>query len=219
MPSLLANMRSGNVATLPGGLAIALVSAFVLSLMRAAFGPPAFKQNSPIAIFSSPLVSPAPAPAFDTASLISNFSDARGSYVRASFQKTEISGPLYQNLIYTRQGFYRSGDLHMCTQVNTMVTGRAELITIDSGGLEKRQAVLAGETVTTQPGIPHLFHFLAENSIMSEHWIHASNGSLCEYQAWFYKPFRDIITKQMAGVRAEFGITTSQANITGSEKD
>jgi hypothetical protein len=198
MPSILSGVRNGTVPPLPFWLAISLVAAFLLSLMRAATRPPSAGTFSQTAIFSSPLVSPAPAPIFDKDALVSNMSDVRGTYVRITFASAASSSLLYSNLIYTRKGFYRSGDLHVCNQVNSMVSGRAEIITADPSGATKRRVFLAGETIVTPAGVPHLFLFQDVESIMSEHWVHASNGSLCEYRAWFYAPFRDLIAKQLS---------------------
>lgn len=46
------------------------------------------------------------------------FEDARGSY-----ERLEYPGGEYVNLVYTRAGHKRSGDIHKCAQVNTLIVG------------------------------------------------------------------------------------------------
>jgi hypothetical protein len=191
----------GGVGVLPAALACALAVAFVLSVLRAAGWrgePPA---PAPDAIFASPLVSKAPATALAPHGT-SNITDSRGAYVRVGFgavaaaaaagtAETPLALDCYVNVMYSKKGAYRSGDLHKCDQINALVSGSAILTTLEKGA-ERKKYMQPGEAVTTPAGVPHLFHFRAD-SIMTEYWVHAGNGSLCEFQAWYYKPFRDRI--------------------------
>lgn len=92
--------------------------------------------------------------------------------------------------MFSKKGAYRSGDIHKCDQVNLIVSGEASLTTVENG-IQKRRTVVAGEVVTTPAGTPHLFYFPVD-SIMTEYWVNG-DGSLCKFEAWFYKPLRKII--------------------------
>jgi hypothetical protein len=58
------------------------------------------------------------------------FEDARGSY-----ERLEYPGGEYVNLVYTRAGHKRSGDIHKCAQVNTLIVGEA----FRNSGEQRRQ--------------------------------------------------------------------------------
>lgn len=196
---MLPSSRHSGGSAIPIALGIALVFAFGLAILRSmtprdATGP---VQNPNI--FNSPLVTPAPAPALADAGS-SNVTDKRGTYVKVAFSAASSgSPPAYMNVMYTRKGFYRSGDLHECEQVNALVSGSATLTTLELG-IQKKTKLKAGDTHRIQAGVPHLFYFEAD-SVMNEYWVHASNGSLCKFRAWYYKPFRRFVDGSLTDKR------------------
>lgn len=183
LPLLLASLRArlARLPLLPLLLSATLLIAFVISVYRASL-PPSSSSALP-SIFSSPLVSPAPAPSLPL-NRSAHFDDSRGSYHRVVFPAESAQ---YENVIFSRAGAKRSGDLHLCAQLNLIVSGSAMLWTFVHGRVRKRR-VEAGELVRTPGGMPHLFEFL-EDTVLTEHWVH-EDGLLCEFQAWYYEPFR-----------------------------
>ena len=126
-----------------------------------------------------------------------SFRDGRGEYSRLQFPSTNS----YVNILYTRGGHYRSGDIHLCTQVNFIISGSVQRTTLeitqkknDSCCSEVVRRFMQGDVVYTPPGVPHLFYFEVD-SLMTEHWMHIQNGSHCEFEAWLYTPFRKRIPK------------------------
>ena len=113
--------------------------------------------------------------------------DARGAYERrAGFGP----GGEYVNIVYTRAGHLRSGDIHRCEQLNHIVFGRATLTQLRRGR-ETVTQLRGGDVVRIPPHVPHLYAFIVD-SLMTETW-RTPDGRPCEFRAWFYKPFRDRI--------------------------
>lgn len=70
-------------------------------------------------ILQSPLVREAePAPASADRLKPFTFSDARGTYSSLHFPGSDGGVSPYVNVIFTRAGYLRSGDLHACEQFN-----------------------------------------------------------------------------------------------------
>lgn len=120
------------------------------------------------------------------------FEDARGAYERRAFGP---GGELYANLVFTRAGFLRSGDIHACEQLNHLVFGRATLTQLRRGR-EVATQLRGGDVARIPPHVPHLYAFL-EDSLMTEAW-RRPDGTPCEFRAWLYKPFRDRIPPDTA---------------------
>lgn len=113
------------------------------------------------------------------------FEDARGAYERRSF-----AGGEYVNLVYTRAGFLRSGDIHKCEQLNHIVFGRGTLTQLRRGR-ETVTHLRGGDVARIPPHVPHLYAF-HDDSLMTEAWRNP-DGTPCEFRAWLYKPLRDRI--------------------------
>jgi hypothetical protein len=106
------------------------------------------------------------------------FSDNRGSIHRL------VEGGRSYNLLYTKRGYLRSGDLHTVNQNDLILTGKVELWLRQNDQDIKR---IYGPTslIVIPPAIPHLFRFL-EDTVMAEWW----DGP---FRAWYYRPYRKII--------------------------
>ncbi|GAB0490575.1 hypothetical protein MMPV_001812 [Pyropia vietnamensis] len=165
-------------------------------------------------IYASPLVRPAPAPGLaETGD--SELVDTRGSYQRHAFGTNDGGAagggtPLpYVNVVYSRAGTLRSGDLHRCAQLNVLVTGAAtltrlvagdELVTSHQGGLPPDSVVLI------PPHVPHIWAFTAD-TVMTEAWL-GDGGAQCAFQAWYYEPFRERVAAAMGGANATTATAT-----------
>lgn len=109
--------------------------------------------------------------------------DHRGRIERINFKGTKF------NIVETKKGFMRGGDLHQNTQFNVVFSGKVEIWVLVNGVTEK---IIAGPNhfLVFKPNTPHLFHFL-ENSVISEWW----DGP---FETWYYKPYRDIIDQRLS---------------------
>lgn len=155
------------------------------------------RRYGDVSLYSSPLLSPAPpAQASDF-----RFTDARGWYQRVTVSN-ETDSP-YVNLVWTKAGFLRSGDVHKCEQLNHIVFGAVKLTTV-SRGREKSRLFGGGHIVKIPPHTPHLYTYL-QDTLMTETW-RRPDGSPCRFEAWFYKPLRNRIPsnsteKEFVGTR------------------
>ena len=106
------------------------------------------------------------------------YKDARGEIQRHALAGSKV------NILHTVAGNKRSGDFHPYTQFDAMLSGRVELLTLEDGA-ENWRILVANDTVAIAPYVPHLFVF-REDTVMLEWW----DGP---FEAWYYKPFRDMI--------------------------
>lgn len=107
------------------------------------------------------------------------FEDKRGS---VNFFKV---GGQAVNLFFTKKGFKRGGDIHKNNQYNIIISGKVKLVTLEGGRILKT-ILKKNSFIIIKPHIPHLFEFL-EDTVMIEWW-----GG--HFRAWYYKPFRDMIS-------------------------
>ena len=152
------------------------------------------------------------------------FEDARGAYERREFPldddgdrrggggggasnanamgtTTLVGGrrrkrSLFVNLVFTRAGHLRSGDIHVCAQLNVVVAGRARLTTIPDAraGEEVVRELAAGDRAVIPPHVPHLYEFV-EDTLMTEAWLD-DDKTQCKFKAWLYEPLRKRIPKK-----------------------
>jgi hypothetical protein len=109
------------------------------------------------------------------------FEDMRGIIKRLELDGVKV------NLLSTKKGFMRSGDLHKNKQFDMILSGKIELWTLEKGKTVK-QVIGPHTYIVLNPHVPHLFNFL-EDTVMMEWW----DGP---FEAFFYKPYRDIIDAQ-----------------------
>lgn len=106
---------------------------------------------------------------------------------RGEIRRIEMNG-VRCNLLFTRSGHMRSGDFHSNNQFDIVLSGRAELITIE-GSHEVARSIGSNSGVIIKPYIPHLFIF-NEDTVMLEWW----DGP---FSCWYWKPLREIIDKSL----------------------
>jgi mannose-6-phosphate isomerase-like protein (cupin superfamily) len=99
------------------------------------------------------------------------------------------------NLLYTRKGVMRSGDIHANTQHDFILSGKAELWLLSTDGSTEKKVVGPKEYVRIPPYVPHVFNFI-EDSVMFEWW--EPEG----FHAWFYEPYRAIVSKSFTLTKA-----------------
>jgi mannose-6-phosphate isomerase-like protein (cupin superfamily) len=107
--------------------------------------------------------------------------DVRGTVHRLDIDCFKV------NLLSTKKGFMRSGDLHKNVQFDFILSGKVELW-LRKDGKDEKIVYGPNSFITIPPGVPHLFNFL-EDTVMAEWW----DGP---FKAWYYKPYRDIIDAQ-----------------------
>jgi len=88
------------------------------------------------------------------------------------------------NLIFTKKGAMRSGDVHPNIQYDYIISGEVTVKRLENK-YEMTETFLAGDTIVIKPNIPHLFIFNEETEML-EWW---SGKFECKY----YKPYRDIV--------------------------
>jgi len=156
-----------------------------------AVGSGASDSRSGAAIYDSPEVVLAPPAMLHRSG--EKFADARGEYVQLVFnEEAKENVAPYVNVIFTRAGHLRSGDVHRCTQLNSVVFGAVELTTRSHDGNDKTQHYGQGEAIRIPPHTPHLYRFI-QDTVLTEAWTQP-DGSPCSFEAWLYKPFRDRIS-------------------------
>ena len=136
-------------------------------------------EEGDVRIYSNPLVFK---PETKSGALESPvYEDIRGRIERIDFKGTKF------NIIETKKGFMRSGDLHKNTQFDSILSGKIELWVLTEDITEKT-IICPNQYVVLRPHMPNLFNFL-EDTVMIEWW----DGP---FEAWFYKPYRDIIDEK-----------------------
>ena len=96
------------------------------------------------------------------------------------------------NILYTKKGYLRSGDIHPNEQCDFIFSGKVKIWTLQSDGSTKITSYSAHDFISIPRGVPHVFEFI-EDTVMAEWWEPPG------FQAWFYRPYRDIVDKKMTG--------------------
>jgi hypothetical protein len=97
------------------------------------------------------------------------------------------------NLLYTKAGVMRSGDLHADTQHDFVFSGKVRVWIMNENGITGKTVYGPNQYVAIPPYAPHIFEFL-EDTVIAEWWDRP-------FHAWFYQPYRRI-------VQASFQATT-----------
>lgn len=94
------------------------------------------------------------------------------------------------NILYTRKGVMRSGDIHTNFQCDFVFAGSVEVWTLLRDGSTRKVTYGSKQYVEIPPYTPHIFHFVAD-TVMAEWW--EGRGSSSEFRAWFYSPYRSLV--------------------------
>jgi hypothetical protein len=125
-------------------------------------------------------VEPAPPRINKPVPVPSVYQDARGEIHNFCLGNRRI------NLLYTRQGVKRSGDLHPTTQHDFVFCGLVQVWTLQKDGTTRKTVYAANQYIAIPPYVPHVFEFL-EDSVVAEWWDDN------QFYAWFYRPYRAIV--------------------------
>ena len=142
-------------------------------------------------LLDSPLVTAVPSAYGESESFA--FSDARGSYLSLRSFPAAPGGKTapYVNVVHSREGQLRSGDMHACEQLNVVLFGQLRLTRVYARGRSVVTQHAGGEVLRIPPFVPHLYLFLTD-TLMTETWREA-DGSPCPFSAWVYAPLREQI--------------------------
>jgi len=116
---------------------------------------------------------------------------------RGEIHNLLIAGEKRINILHTRKGVMRSGDLHANTQHDFIFKGKVE-VWIREGDSTRKRIYEDKEYLKIDPYVPHIFHFL-EDTIMAEWWEPEP------FHAWYYEPYRKIVQDSFQSDEAEPG--------------
>jgi hypothetical protein len=107
-----------------------------------------------------------------------------------------LVGPKRINLLFTKKGVMRSGDIHVNTQHDFVFEGRVEVWFLQENGSTIKHVYNEYQYIRVPPFVPHIFHFL-EDTCMAEWWEPEP------FEAWFYSPYRRLVEQSFDGTRNE----------------
>ena len=103
-----------------------------------------------------------------------------------------LAGNKRINILYTKRGVMRSGDIHKNTQHDFIVEGQVEVWFLEKDRTTTKKICGAYEYIRVPPLVPHIFHFM-QNTTMAEWWEPEP------FQAWFYTPYRQLVEQSFTG--------------------
>jgi hypothetical protein len=98
------------------------------------------------------------------------------------------------NLLFTKKGVMRSGDIHVNTQHDFVFEGSVEVWLLQENGSTVKQTYNEYQYIRVPPFVPHIFHFL-EDTCMAEWWEPEP------FETWFYTPYRRLVEQSFDGTR------------------
>ena len=112
----------------------------------------------------------------------STVSDARGSISNLAI------GGFRFNVLVSRAGTMRSGDVHRSRQLDMIFSGRV-MVTTREHGKDVSRMYHGGQLVVIPAHVPHIFHFL-NDTVMAEWWDGA-------FEARYYRPYRKRVDRAL----------------------
>ncbi len=106
--------------------------------------------------------------------------------VRGALYRVKVGGFGF-NVVYTKTGGIRSGEIHPNTQFDLVLKGEFEIWTVEQGRIVKRR-YKENDFFIIPKNTPHLFKCL-KDSIMLEWW----DGP---FKVEYYAPFRKYVEEQ-----------------------
>jgi hypothetical protein len=89
------------------------------------------------------------------------------------------------NILHTKAGVMRSGDLHVDTQHDFVFSGKVRVWSMNENGITERTVYGPNQYIAIPPYVPHIFEFL-EDTVIAEWWDRP-------FHSWFYQPYRNIV--------------------------
>lgn len=97
----------------------------------------------------------------------------------------------------------RSGDIHPNLQCDFIFSGKVKVWTLSKDGSTTVQSYEKHDFIQIPIGVPHIFEFV-EDTCMAEWW--EPQG----FQAWFYKPYREIVDKSFSSMTEKQCLSTTE---------
>jgi hypothetical protein len=90
------------------------------------------------------------------------------------------------NVLFTRTGMMRSGDVHREAQHDFVLDGCVNVWTLQGDGTTALNRYGPNSYISVPPYTPHVFEFV-EDTAMVEWW------DTDDFAAWYYRPYRDVV--------------------------
>jgi len=135
---------------------------------------------------------------------VGRFEDSRGEILNLDFHGQKV------NLVFSKAGSYRSGDVHPNVQRDVVLSGAAAVRRLDETS-DWERTYSPGRGFSIRARVPHLFYF-PKDTAMLEWW----DGP---FSAEYYEPYRKIVRESMEAGRiaaARQGVTLKEHR-TGQE--
>ena len=132
------------------------------------------------AFCESPLVEDAPPTVNRPIPVPSVYCDGRGEI------HNMLVGSKRINILHSKQGVMRSGDLHPVTQHDFVFEGKVQVWTLQPDGSTQKRTYGPNQYVSIPPYVPHIFYFL-QDTVVAEWWEEN------RFYAWFYRPYRKLV--------------------------
>lgn len=113
--------------------------------------------------------------------------DARGA-----IHNFDVDG-VRVNVLVSRAGSERSGDVHRFRQMDAVIKGRVTVVTRE-GGRDVERTYTTGDSISVPPHVPHLFRF-HNDTWMMEWWAGP-------FEARYYRPYRTSVERAAARLGA-----------------
>ena len=88
---------------------------------------------------------------------------------RGEIHNVKVNNAHRINILYTKAGYMRSGDLHPNLQCDFVFAGKVKVWTLEKDGSTKIATYGKHEFISIPRGTPHVFAFV-EDTIMAEWW-------------------------------------------------
>ena len=138
-------------------------------------------------ILSSPNVAEAPPRVNEPVPVPSVYHDERGS-----IHNFKVGGRRL-NVLHTKSGVMRSGDLHRVVQNDFVFSGEVEVWCLNQDGRSTMQVYKDNQYLAIPAYTPHVFHY-KKDTVMAEWW----DGP---FHSWFYEPYRKIVEKSFRSTK------------------
>jgi hypothetical protein len=156
-------------------------------------GTPSILESLRVTLATDPTDPPIPAPSVfvDDRGEIHNvrvgnvYAERMGVGPSTSLQQTRY------NILYTKAGVLRSGDLHKVSQHDFVFEGSARVWLLQKDGSTSSQTYGPHSYLCIPPYTPHIFEFV-QDTAMAEWW------DADEFCAWFYRPYRELVERSIA---------------------
>jgi len=103
-----------------------------------------------------------------------------------------LAGNKRINILYSKAGVMRSGDIHCNTQHDFLFEGSVQVWFLEKNGSTTKKTYGAYEYIRVPPLVPHVFYFL-QDSVMAEWWEPEP------FEAYFYTPYRQVVEESFSG--------------------